>query len=391
MIVLVALTMSATLFAIGLAVDAGRLFDTRRSAQAAADAAALAAAAVLYGGGSTATASAAATADATANGFTDGVASTTVTVSIPPTSGARSGDSRYAEVTITRQLATLLLPSQTTNVRARSVGGIAPLDLKYAVVALDGGSTNGALGVASNGSVTITGAGIMVNSSSTSAADNNSGTVSIPSGMHTDVVGGTDGTWPSARTGRPVLPDPLAGFPEPDTSGMITYGDPSCCTLQPGVYTGTVSGNNAWTLTSGTYVFKGGGISLSGNSSLAGTAVFIFLTNANHPAAGGACASFSITGNNATTLSAPMSGTYGGMLLYQDSGCTGDITIGGNGAITATGTIYAPSATVVGNGNNAAIAVTQIVADEIDVGNADITLAYAAANAATPRVPSLEE
>lgn len=391
MVVLVALSLTAILFGVGLAVDVGRLFDARRSAQAAADAAALAAAAVLYSGGSTSSASAAAVTDATANGFTTGSGSVTVAVSIPPTTGTRAGDSRYAEVTITRQLATLLLPSTITSVRARAVGGIAPLDLQYAIVALDSGSTSGALSVASNGSVTVSGAGIMVNSSSASGADNNNGTVVIPSGMRTDVVGGTDGTWPSARTGRPVLPDPLANFAEPDTSGMITYGDPSCCALLPGVYTGTLGGNNAWTLGSGTYVFKGGGVSLSGNSSLSGTGVFIFLTNASYPSSGGSCATFSITGNNATTLTAPTSGTYAGMLLYQDSACSGDITIGGNGAITATGTIYAPSATVVGNGNNAQIAVTQIVADEVDVGNADITLAYSASSAATPRVPSLEE
>lgn len=391
MVVLVALTLTATLFAVGLAVDAGRLFDARRSAQAAADAGALAAAAVLYSGGSTASANSAAVSDATLNGFTNGSNSTTVAVSVPPTTGARAGDSRYAEVTITRQITTLLLPTQITSVRARAVGGVAPLDMQYAVIALDSGATNGALSVSANGSLTITGAGVMVNSSSSTGADNNSGTVSIPSGMSTDVVGGVGGTWPSVRTGRPVLPDPLANFTKPDTSGMTDRGNPSCCTLLPGVYTGTVTGNNAWTLTSGTYVFKGAGISLAGNSSLTGTEVFIFITNSSYPNSGGTCGSLSITGNNATTLTAPTSGTYDGMLLYQDPVCTAAISIGGNGAITATGTIYAPSATVVGNGNNAAIAVTQIVADEVHAGNADITLAYSAGNAASPRIPSLEE
>lgn len=390
MVVLVALTLTATLFAVGLAVDVGRLFDVRRSAQAAADAAALAAAAVLYGGGSTASANSAAVSDATLNGFTNGSNGTTVAVAIPPTTGARAGDTRYAEVTITRQITTLLLPTQITSVRARAVGGVAPLDMKYAVIALDSGATNGALSLSANGSLTITGAGVMVNSSSASSATS-SGTVSIPSGMSTDVVGGVGGTWPSTRTGRPVLPDPLANFTKPDTSGMTDRGNPSCCALLPGVYTGTVTGNNAWTLTSGTYVFKGAGISLAGNSSLTGSEVFIFITSSSYPNTGGTCGSFSITGSNATTLTAPASGTYDGMLLYQDPVCAGAISIGGNGAITATGTIYAPSATVVGNGNNAAIAVTQIVADEVHIGNADLTLAYSAANAASPRVPALEE
>ncbi len=389
MLVIVALAMTAVLLGIGLIVDAGRLFDARRSAQTAADVAALAAAAVLYGGGTASAATAAAVSDASANGFTSG-GSTTVTATSPPSSGARAGDARYAEVTITRQIATILLPAQTTNVRARAVGGIAPIDLGYAVISLDSAATSGALSVSANGSLALSGGGIMVNSSHAQAAGN-SGTVTIPASAKTDVVGGVSGTWPSTRTGRPVLPDPLSGFTKPDTSGLINYGAPACCSLLPGVYTGNISSNNAWVLTAGTYVFKGAGIDLSGNSSLTGTGVFIYLANANYPSAGGSCGSFRLTGNNASALSAPTTGTHAGMLLYQDPSCSGDVTVGGNGSITATGTIYAPSATVKGNGNNAAVAVTQIVAKRIDAQNADLTLAYSAASAATPRVPSLEE
>lgn len=389
MVVIVALAMSAMLLGIGLIVDAGRLFDARRSAQSAADAAALAAAAVLYGGGTASAATAAALADAQQNGFT---ASSTTTVSAvsPPASGPRAGDARYAEVTITRRVATLLMGAQTTNVRARAVGGVAPLDHGYAVIALDSASTSGAISVSSNGSLALTGGGIMINSSH-SQAGSSSGTVTIPSTAKTDVVGGLSGTWPNSRTGRPVLVDPLANFPEPDTSGLINYGSPVCCSLLPGVYTGSIGGNNAWQLAAGTYVLKGASIDLAGNSSLTGTGVFIFLTNANHPAAGGSCGTLKLSGNNASVLSAPTSGTYSGMLIYQDSGCTGDLTVGGNGSITATGTIYAPSATVKGNGNNAAITATQIVAKRVDAQNADLSITYTAAAAAVPRVPALEE
>ena len=87
-IVLIAIMFMALLFAVGLSIDAGQLFAAKRTMQEAADAGAFAAAVVIYEGGSTAQATAAAIADVTKNGFTDGVANTTVTVNAPPTSGA---------------------------------------------------------------------------------------------------------------------------------------------------------------------------------------------------------------------------------------------------------------------------------------------------------------
>lgn len=393
MVVLVALSLTGLLLVVGLGIDAGRLFDVRRSAQAAADAGAFAGAAVLYSAGTAAQALAAAEADAADNGFSDS-ATTTVSVSSPPASGEHVNDSRYVEVVIVVEVKTLLLPPQVTNVRARGVAGVAPIDLRYAIVALDDSATNGALKLGPQGSLTITGGGIMVNSSHSTAADN-SGIVTIPSGEKTDVVGGVGpqaSAWPNLRTGRPITQDPFYGFPMPSTSGT-NYGNPVCCSLQPGIYTGDIDGNNNWVLAAGTYILKGAGIDLFGNSSITGTGVFIFITQSTYPASGGTCANptVKVTGNGASSLTPPTSGVYDGMLIYQDPACAGSITLGGNGALTTTGTIYAPSATVGLNGNNAAISASQIVADRVDVQNADITLTYSAAATAIPRIPALAE
>ena len=89
MIVMVAIVFMALLFTVGLAVDAGQLFSAKRSQQEAADAAAFAGAVIIYQNGTTAQAISAAVADATKNGFTDGVNNTTVTVNAPPTSSIK--------------------------------------------------------------------------------------------------------------------------------------------------------------------------------------------------------------------------------------------------------------------------------------------------------------
>lgn len=389
--VVLALAMTAMLFAVGLAIDTGQLFVARRTAQAAADAGAFAGAERLYAGGTTAQAISDAIADTGRNGYSAG-GTTTVTVNSPPTEGTYAGNASYVEVRITTQVRTTLLPAQATTIAARGVAGVAPVNLGYAVMALDQGSTQGAVGVSSNGSLAITGGGIMVNSSHAQAAQN-TGTVTMSAGFNTDVVGQTSGIWPNQRTGRPVSPDPYSSFPKPSTTGLTDYGNPVCCALSPGIYTGSLSGNNDWTMAAGSYIFKGAGVNLAGNSSLNGSGVFIFLTTSSYPSSGGACptTTFKLTGNNASSLTPPTTGTYKGMLIYQDPACTGDVTIGGNGAITTTGTIYAPTATVEGNGNNSSVAVSQIVAKRVDAGNADFAITYSTAATALPRVPALSE
>lgn len=405
-VVLVAISMLGMLFAVGLAIDAGQLFSGRRSAQEAADAAAFAGAVTLYQGGTTVQATSAATSDASLNGYAANVptSGTTVTVNIPPTSGAFSGNASYVEVIIVSPVRTSLVPQQAglTNVRARAVAGNIPMNSGYAVMALDQTCTSGTLSVSSNGELEIEGGGIMVNSCSPSGASN-SGTVALGSGNYVDVAGsGASGTWPSLRTGRSVAADPFAGLAKPSTNGLSTYA-PACAPTinQPGIYTTAFSSNCAYLFAPGTYILKGGGISLAGNSSMctgtscstatAAGGVFFYLTYANYPTAGGSCATFSLHGNDVTTLSAPASGTYAGLLFWQDAACTATFSIGGNGAIGATGTIYVPGATVQGNGNNAEVEASQIVAKRVDTQNADFEIEYAGSLTYQGTVPALVE
>src|SRR5437016_4747501 len=96
---------------VALGMDGGRMMEERRHAQAAADAAALAAADDLYfnwwqnhGTDPSASAQAAGLASAAANGYANDGTTSTVTVNIPPTSGAFAGQAEYAEVIVQSRL-----------------------------------------------------------------------------------------------------------------------------------------------------------------------------------------------------------------------------------------------------------------------------------------------
>src|SRR5262249_27087640 len=89
---------------LALCVDAGRMLDERRRAQAVADAAALAAAVKLYENAkqgqwfAVQAARDAALAMAASNGYANDGTESVVTVNSPPTSGAFAGKSGYVEV-----------------------------------------------------------------------------------------------------------------------------------------------------------------------------------------------------------------------------------------------------------------------------------------------------
>lgn len=404
-LVLIAIVTLGMIFAVGLAIDAGQLFNGRRTAQEAADAAAFGGAITLYENGTSAQAAGAATADAALNGYATNVptSGTAVTVSSPPTSGAYAENALCVQVVISTPVRTSLVPQEAgfTTVRATGTGCSVSSSFGYAVMATDQACDSGTVALSSNGLLTITGGGIEINSCS-SIAGQSSGTISLQPGYYTDVVGNVSGSFPDLRTGRAVQPDPFAGLPKPSTNGLPTYS-PACAPTinQPGIYTTSFSSNCDYVFAPGTYIMANGGFNLTGNSSActghacatptADGGVFFFLTNANYPASGGSCASFKLEGSDVSTLSAPTSGTYQGMLIWQDGVCTNPLSIGGGAAITMTGSIYAPGAAVTGNGNGAIVNASQIVAKKIDTQGANFTIAYSGSLTYHGKLPALVE
>ncbi len=406
-LILIAIVTLGMIFAVGLAIDAGQLFNGRRTAQEAADAAAFGGATALYQNGTPAQATDAATADAARNGYATNVptSGTAVIVTTPPTSGSYAGNPLCVQVVISTPVRTSLVPQEAgvTTVRATGTGCSVSSSFGYAVMATDQACDSGTVALSSNGSLTITGGGIEINSCSPIAGQS-SVTISLQPGYYTDVVGNVDvsSSFPNLRTGRAVQPDPFAGLPKPSTNGLPTYS-PACAPTinQPGIYTTSFSSNCEYVFAPGTYVLANGGFNLTGNSSActghacatptADGGVFFFLTNANYPASGGSCASFKLEGGNVSTLSAPTGGTYQGMLIWQDGVCTNPLSIGGGAAITMTGSIYAPGAAVTGNGNGAIVNASQIIAKKVDTQGANFTIVYSNAITYHGKVPALVE
>ncbi|HVE69427.1 MAG TPA: Tad domain-containing protein [Solirubrobacteraceae bacterium] len=419
-IVMIAGSMMALLMMVGLAIDAGQLYAARRTMQESADAAAYAGAVVLYQKGSQADARAAAVEDGTRNGYTHGVGNASVVVNLPPTSGPNTGNGRYVEVIINDQVRTALVPAQSalSQVRVRGVAGAEALNNGYGIMALDRGSTNTAFRIGAQADVHITGGGVQINSTSNTAATNSQNdacrlTIEAPYGV--DIAGNTSSSWPGAcaspvssavdvDAASPQQADPFAGFPKPQTAGMPVYNSIPGLVVQPGVYTVPLDGpnNQVVTLSSGVYVLKAG-LNTSGRASLTSGpgGVFIFNTHSDYPGAfvpsrpgrpGSTCGNITLTGDsNATNLSPMTTGTFANFLVYQDANCANQMEIKGLGTVTASGTIYLPSAHFVFAGTNANLVGSQLIAKTVDIQNGNITINFDPNTSAQPLLPRLTE
>ena len=422
-VVLIAIVLLGMLMMVGLAIDAGQLYSARRAMQEAADAAAYAAAVTLYQGGTQAQAFATAAVDSTTNGFTHNGSNIWITVQQPTT--APYNTNRFVEVTITQDVRTALVPAQATlnRVTVRAIAGADSLNNDYAIMALDRNATPNAFVVGASATLNISGGGIVVNSTAGNAAANatplSDWNISCPStnACNIDIAGGTASSWPAARpgspdyyngarSGQPQVTDPFAGYPKPSTTNLPCGTQAACTnrggfgpgsnTLGTGIYTGNMSNKN---LCHGTYILKGNGfggdigVDTTSIDPVTGDVcdgkVFIFNTMSNYPAVGGTCSSMGVSGNHDITMYAMTTGTYAGLLVYQDAACTAPMVFGGTAfSLTATGTIYLPNAAFSANGHPT-INGGQIVAKTIDLQNSILNINYTPNTSAQPILPRL--
>jgi hypothetical protein len=287
-IFVVATTMMGMLLMVGLAMDAGELYNGRRTAQEAADSAAFAGAVVLYQEGTTAQATSAATNDASVNGYaTDTPTSgTTVTAQIV----TFSGNTSCVQVDISTPVRTSIVPGGAfTTVQAHATACSQARSSGFAVMATDQTCATSDYRINSGGTLTVHGGSIQVNSCGTPAM-NNSGTIAVDSGYEIDIVGTTGGNGsytPAPQTGKPVQPDPFAGAPKPTTDTMTVRGAPQCAPVvnQPGIYTSDAT--NCETLFApGIYVWKNAAPSFSGTNGYGCTGNRVDTTSATAVSAG---------------------------------------------------------------------------------------------------------
>jgi Flp pilus assembly protein TadG len=397
----VVVCLAVILGVVALGMDGGRMMEERRHAQAAADAAALAAADDLYftwwqnhGTDPTASAQAAGLASAAANGYANDGTASTVTVNIPPTSGAFAAQAEYAEVIVQSRLQASFSAIFTRDglpVKARAVARGRPSNVGLLLLKPSGSDSLTATG---NTHVTVTNASIVVDSPDTEPYAL-SGNASVNAASH-DVAGsqppGGNVIGP-INTAVPPTPDLLAPLPPPNPAdyplqATSTTSPSGTVTLQPGVYRGGInlSGNASVTLAPGVYVLDGGGLQLSGNASLSGSDVLIY--NTGTPAG-----SISLSGNGNVTLSAPSSGPYQGIALFQDRGATAAVQLSGNGSIQIAGALYAPAAAVQisGNGSAGGTSVGAFIVNNVQLsGNAGITVNQGGNRMRVPEVGLVE-
>ena len=374
--VVVAVSMIAILSIVALSLDGGMMLDKRRQIQTASDAAALAGTDDLYArwytnttsglDNTSGTAQTAAQKATKANGFENGVNGCVVTVNIPPLSGPFTGKTGHIEVIISypqKRFFSRIFGTEDVPIGARAVARGLRTSIKQAILVLDPTGSS-AFNAGGNGNVYVTGSPIHVNSTSSSAMIANGGGSSGAVVANEFDVGGIPG-WTTTGGGSftgpivsnsPPIPDPLVNLPAPDPSTMITQrtnklvkAGNSNITLNPGVYIGGIAatGGNI-TLNPGIYYMQGGGFSVGGQASVSGTGVMIY----NAPLS--TSDKISIAGSGVVNLTAPTTGPYQGILLFQDRTSTVQMEVSGSGGSSMSGLFYAAAANLKVTGNGGA-------------------------------------
>lgn len=413
-IVLVMLVFVGLLGAIGLAVDGGRLYSDRRSAQNAADNAALAGAFALCNSANVVNA---AVASATQNGYTASPPNVVVTVSNPPTTGPHTGDNEYVEVNIRAQ-------SQLTFGRLVYSGTLESSGRAVARCTSGGGTIGGGNGLialnpsqdrtielAPSGCIKVNGGGIFVNSTHASSIYIHSygpphcaeprlqgqwmqvrGGYEVPSWLSPSTV---LGPFPPQGVGAAMV-DPLATVPVPAlpaaaaapsmpgcnaafingvySSGNLNLGNHWCTgsnpvTLQPGLYNSmTITSDARAILAPGLYFITTGNFTVDGAATATGNGVMLYVAN------GG----INIGASGNVTLTAPASGPYAGMAIFMARENGSDLRVSGAGVTLIRGTVYAANSRVImeGSGTNKTLNAQMIAWRYYVSGGGTITINY---------------
>jgi hypothetical protein len=391
-LVFVALAMVVLLGFAGLAIDMGTLRYEKRLQQTAADGAAIAGASNLAAGsGVTAGAKNA----SSTNGFTDSgcldkVDCVTVTVNNPPSSGPHSGNGAYVEVLVAAVHPTFFMKIFGVNqetITARAVATNLSGGINSGCLYTLGAPSSSIEGVNINGSATL-------NAPTCGIVDNGNFNTSGNALVVTAATFGTSGSWNANGPGGTVTCTvPTSSCPTPNmpaAADPLSYLTPPCSpcaggtplnisgngtfSVNPGTYssisiTGTGNKSPSVTFQPGVYVLNGGNFSVSGNATIIGSGVMFYFTNgATINATGG--------GNKLDfQLSPPTSGTYAGILFYQNPNDTAGPQLGGDNQSSFNGVLYFPKAQLTFFGNATNYNTGIVVADAIALsGNPTVNL-----------------
>lgn len=397
-LVLTALSLTLLCGVLALAIDVGQLYATKSQLQTLADAAAMAGAMEVTSCGGTANCTALQTAASSAlteNGTTSfttvtqcGTTTKTgviLTINNGPcklgSSDPNHSNTKYVEAVVSKPVTTFFagalgIPSVTVSARSEAGGG-SP---SYCVVVLDP-SASQALTM-NGGSNLQASCGLIVDSSASSAAVFNSGVVVKTTILNIhggDLNNGNNSLSPSPSTGAAVYSDPLSTLSKPTVGScgtstsspysgsqyQVTENSGQSYVFKPGVYCGgiQINGNATATFSPGTYIIKGS-MTLNGGDSVSGSGVTFYFSSG----------SLTMNGASHANFTAPTTGTYAGILYYQDSSDSNSVILDGDSTSVWQGILYAPKAQLTLNGGSNLAAYTGIVVDTLMDNTANFTL-----------------
>ena len=227
-------------------------------------------------------------------------------------------------------------------------------------------TAGGALSVSGNANIKTTGNVVVDSNSATAIQASGNASVTAPSVQVVGHVSTSGNAVVKTLAGVPgATGDPMGGLAIPvanllglSSQASVNVSGNASQTINPGIYKQiAVSGNGRLTLCPGIYIIEGGGFTVSGNGSVSGAGVMIYNTASTYNPAtgadgsGGTFGSFTLSGNGTFSINAPTSGTYAGILLFQDRNNAQALSLSGNGMLGTNGTIYAEKAQLLLSGN----------------------------------------
>jgi hypothetical protein len=394
-VILVALCLTCILGFVGFATDVGVLLHAKRNLQIAADAAALAGANEINIDATKI--QAAGQAASAQNGFTDGSNGVSAAINNGPLHGPHAGDASYVEAIVTQSQPTFfmkLFSFSSMPVAARAVAFNGASNGFGCLTALNQTAPK-AIELQGNFTVDAPGCQVIDDSKDPCALQftGSAGNLTAGSvGVVGPALGGSQGvcgfptdSTPVPVTGVPQASDPLASTYHSLTAAQIgscaappsgnTWGSSGGTVLADGskvfCYSGNISIGNNVTMMPGTYVFTGS-LGLQGHGSLAGTNVTIYLAAPN--------GNMNMGGSGTSTLgplSAPSSGPYQNVVIYEEPADTNPVNLEGTPISNLSGIVYLPSAQLQLGGNgtlNQTLNVDLVVNTLYDFGNATVNI-----------------
>jgi Flp pilus assembly protein TadG len=329
-LVLTSVSMVALLGVAALALDASFMTAKRNRMHSAADAAAKSAAIELVRNSAVTQAALEAFADqqVAAHGLTPTRQSGTTSVIInrPPTTGAFAGNASYVEAIV----------SEPTSMFFGRILGWASMTPGAISVAGAGNPSNCLIinedmGI---GNMTVTlngcGAGIGGNLAGNNPNSTITGSPTPPVGV-SGTCTGTCTSMGALATGAPAPTDPLAGLAAPTAPDPVTCVPGSGTTLNAGCYTSIPA--SVTTLNPGIYYVTG----TVNIDNLTGSGVMIYLTGAGQ---------LDGENNSSLNLTAPTSGPYTGIAIFQDKLNTSEFKLKNQFTLNVSGAIYMPGVDV---------------------------------------------